>query len=164
MNHLAVFLLYLTIIFRVSTLAKETVMSLIPRENWFDLDNFFGNFLMDKEGSTDKGFFTPKVDITDKNDFYEIVAELPGVKKEDVHVHLHDGVLTIDAKTTQESKSEEDKVIRRERRTGYFSRSFTVGKNVSENDIHAKFEDGLLTLQAPKLAEHSPDKRKIEIK
>jgi len=139
-------------------------MSLIPRENWFDLDNFFGNFLTDKEGSTGEQFFAPKVDITDKNDFYEIVAELPGVKKEDVHVHLHDGVLTIDAKTSQESKSEDDKVIRRERRTGYFSRSFTVGKSISENDIHAKFEDGLLVLKAPKLAEHATDKRKVEIR
>ncbi|NMP30104.1 Hsp20/alpha crystallin family protein [Thalassotalea sp. M1531] len=139
-------------------------MSLLPREQWFDMDHFFDHFFPDKrKDEAGQAFFSPKVDITDKGDNYEIIAELPGVNKEDVSVQLHDGILTIEAKTCEESKSEKDKVIRRERRTGYFSRSFTLGTNVSANDIHAKFEKGLLTLTAPKLVEQETEKRKISI-
>ncbi len=139
------------------------MMSLLPREQWFDMDNFFDNFFSSKRNDTDKSFFSPRVDITDKEDHYEILAELPGVKKEDVTVQLHDGVLTIEAKTCEETKSEKDKVIRKERRSGFFSRSFTVGNNVSANDIHAKFEDGLLKLSAPKVVEKEQEKRRITI-
>ncbi|GLX79428.1 18 kDa heat shock protein [Thalassotalea insulae] len=138
-------------------------MSLLPREQWFDMDNFFDNFLSNKHKSDEKSFFAPRVDITDKEDHYEILAELPGVKKDDVSVQLHDGVLTIEAKTNEETKSEKDKVIRRERRTGFFSRSFTVGNNVSAQDIDAKFEDGLLKLSAPKVVEQEQEKRRIKI-
>ncbi|WP_284245341.1 Hsp20/alpha crystallin family protein [Thalassotalea insulae] len=139
------------------------MMSLLPREQWFDMDNFFDNFLSNKHKSDEKSFFAPRVDITDKEDHYEILAELPGVKKDDVSVQLHDGVLTIEAKTNEETKSEKDKVIRRERRTGFFSRSFTVGNNVSAQDIDAKFEDGLLKLSAPKVVEQEQEKRRIKI-
>ena len=139
-------------------------MSLLPREQWFDMDNFFDNFFSSKGKEDGKQFFAPRVDITDKEDHYEILAELPGVKKEDVSVQLHDGVLTIEAKTCEETKTEKDKVIRKERRSGFFSRSFTIGSNVSANDIHAKFENGLLTLTAPKMQAAIPDKRKIEIR
>ncbi|WP_241242165.1 Hsp20/alpha crystallin family protein [Thalassotalea sp. G2M2-11] len=139
------------------------MMSLLPREQWFDMDNFFDNFFSSKSKHDDKQFFAPRVDITDKEDHYEILAELPGVKKDDVSVQLHDGVLTIEAKTHQETKSEKDKVIRRERRSGFFSRSFTVGNNVSANDIQAKFEDGLLKLSAPKVNDTEQEKRQINI-
>jgi len=139
------------------------MMSLLPREQWFDMDNFFDNFFSSKHKGDNKSFFAPRVDITDKEDHYEILAELPGVKKEDVSVQLHDGVLTIEAKTSEETKSEKDKVIRKERRSGFFSRSFTVGNNVSANDIHAKFEDGLLKLSAPKVRDTEQEQRRINI-
>lgn len=140
------------------------MMSLLPREQWFDMDNFFDNFFTHKAKNEDKSFFSPRVDITEKGDHYEILAELPGVKKEDINVQLHDGLLTIEASTKEEHKSEKDRVIRQERRSGFFSRSFTVGNNVLAEDIHAKFEDGLLILSAPKQIEQEQEKRRISIK
>jgi len=138
-------------------------MSLFPREHWFDMTHFFDDAFNSKRGLAEKEFFAPKVDIIEKDQHFEVIAELPGVNKGDISVQLHDGVLTLEAKTEQESSSENDKVIRKERRTGFFSRSFNVGKGISADDIQAKFDNGLLTLTAPKLQEAIADKRKIEI-
>jgi HSP20 family protein len=104
------------------------------------------------------------VDIKDIDDHYEITAELPGVAKEDIHVHVRDGILTLEAETTQEDKEEkEGKIIRQERRYGKFMRSFNLGSDVEESDIKASFTDGVLKLQAPKLVEKSVERRRISI-
>ncbi|MCX4028137.1 Hsp20 family protein [Endozoicomonas sp. SM1973] len=90
---------------------------------------------------------------------------MPGVKKEDIHLTLENGTLTLEAETKQEGKEErEGKVIRQERRYGKLMRSFSVGNNVHESDISAKLEDEVLTLKAPKLEETSPSIRRIDIK
>jgi HSP20 family protein len=141
-------------------------MSLIPRSSLFDTDRFLNDFwapaTSDGEG---KSFFAPRVDIKDKNDHYEITAELPGVKKDDIHVTLNDGVLTLEAETTQEDKEErEGKIIRQERRYGRYMRSFNLGGDVHEEDISASFKDGVLTLRAPKLKEKTPAQRRIDIR
>ncbi len=138
-------------------------MNLIPREQWFDMDRIFDSFFSFKRHPDEHEFFKPRVDITEKDDHYEIVAELPGVKKEDINVQLSDGVLTIEAKMDEEQSSEEGKVIRKERRSGFFSRSFTVGTNINADDITANFENGLLNLSAPKFEPAIEDKRKITI-
>ena len=140
-------------------------MPLIPRNTLFENDNFLNDFwapaTRDGEG---KSLFAPRVDIREKDDHYEITAELPGVSKDDIHVHLHDGILTLEAETRQESKEEkEGKVIRQERRYGRFMRSFNLGDNVEESDISANFSDGVLTLRAPKATEKAPSRRRIEI-
>ena len=142
-------------------------MTLVPRSNFFDLDKFFDDFYapVRREGGSLSSFFTPRVDIKDKDDHYEITAELPGVKKEDLHLHLEDGILTIEAETKQEDKEEkEGTVIRQERRYGKFSRSFSLGDSVQEEDISARFEDGILKISAPKVTEAAPVKRRIEVK
>ena len=140
-------------------------MNLVPRKNLFDMDSFFDDFWSPSlRESASPSFFAPRVDIKDLDDHYEITAELPGVKKEDIHVHVEDGVLTLEAETNQEDKEEkEGKIIRQERHYGKFMRSFNVGNNIHEEDIFAKFEDGVLKLQAPKVKEQPPKQRKIEI-
>ena len=78
---------------------------------------------------------------------YEITADLPGVDKDDLSVTLDNGVLTIEASTEEEKTEEEDgKVIRKERRSGKFMRSFNLGADVKESDINAKFKNGVLKL------------------
>ncbi len=142
-------------------------MSLIPRNSLFDLDNIFDHFFTPSVSSTksDNAFFSPRIDIKDNDDHYQVTAELPGVKKEDIHVTLENGVLSIEAESKQEDKEEKDgKIIRQERRYGKFMRSFTVGSSVQESDINASFEDGILTLTAPKTAEESPGVKRISIK
>lgn len=109
-------------------------------------------------------FFAPRVDIKEAGDHYEITAELPGVDKKDIQVHVNDGVLTLEAHTTKEKQQKEKgKVIRQERRYGKFMRSFNLGTDVQEEDIKASFKDGVLTLQAPKVVEKVQERRRIEV-
>ena len=104
------------------------------------------------------------MDIEENEKNYLISAELPGIKKDDIHVELNNGMLTIRA--SHEESTEEKKegvVIRRERRTGSYSRSFNVGKGVSEDDIKGEFTDGVLKLTVPKASVVEPVSKRIEI-
>lgn len=139
-------------------------MNNLSNKNRFDLDSLFDHFLSPLS-SSETGFFSPRVDITDKGEHFIIAAELPGVEKEDIHLELHNGVLTLSAEVKQSEKEEKDgRVIRQERRYGHFQRSFTVGDAVQENDITASFENGILTVTAPKSQQAEPQKRRIDIR
>ena len=139
-------------------------MSLIPRSNLFDIDRFFNDSWPHAVESQTGTFFAPRGDIKDVDDHYEITAELPGVAKEDIHVHVKDGILTLEAEATVEDKEEkEGKLIRQERRYGSYMRSFNLGSDVHEADIQASFKDGVLKLQAPKLVEEVVERRRIEV-
>ncbi len=140
-------------------------MNILPRDSIFDLDRFFNHFLTPEvQAENSNAFFSPRIDITEHDDHYKIAAELAGVKKDDLSVTLEDGVLTIQASMASESSEEkEGKVIRKERRTGSYMRSFTVGNAVTESDINAKFENGLLELSIPKSQPEQPVSRQIEV-
>ena len=92
--------------------------------------------------------------------------DLPGFKKDEIKVQLKDGYLTLSAAKGLD-KDEQDKkgnYIRRERYAGSMSRSFYVGENMKEEDIHAKYENGILTLDVPKEQKKAvPEKRYIAI-
>lgn len=92
-------------------------------------------------------------DVKESADAYEIAMNLPGFKKEDVRAELKDGYLTINAttNTSNDTKEEGGKYIRRERYSGSCSRSFYVGEQVTQEDIKARFEDGVLKLSIPKM-------------
>ncbi len=138
-------------------------MSALSRQNQFDFESLFDHFFSPATTSA-AGFFSPRVDIKDKGDHYEIAAELPGVKKEDIHLELHNGILTLRAEVKQLDKEEkEGQVIRQERRYGHFQRSFTVGDAVHEADITASFENGVLNVRAPKVKASEPQARRIDI-
>lgn len=140
-------------------------MSLIPRNPLFELDRFFDNpwLSLNAEGS-ELGTFAPKVDVKEQDGSYLISAELPGVNKDDVQVSLENGVLTLEAETKQENKEEkEGKVIRQERRYGKFLRSFDLGQQVKEEDIEAHFENGVLSLKAPKASKEESQPKRIQI-
>lgn len=137
-------------------------MSLLPRTFDSIFDDFFPSIRSSAE--TNNGFLIPRVDIEENEANYLITADLPGIKKEDLHVELNNGMLTIRAQ--HEESSEEKKegvVIRRERRTGSYSRSFNVGKGVSEEDIKGEFTDGVLKLTVPKASQVEPQSKRIEI-
>ena len=139
-------------------------MSLVPRSSLFDIDRFFGDQWPRTSDRELGEFFAPRVDIKEADDHYEITAELPGVPRENIQVHVHDGILTLEAESTQEDKEEkEGRVIRQERRYGKFMRSFNLGTEVHEEDIKASFNDGVLRLEAPKMIEPAPVRRRIEI-
>ena len=93
-----------------------------------------------------------KTDVRELDNGYEIIVDLPGFKKDEVEVQLEDGYLTISAAKALD-KDETDKkgnYIRQERYSGSMSRSFYVGDGISEDDIHGKFENGILKLDVPK--------------
>ena len=93
-----------------------------------------------------------KTDVKETDDAFELDIDLPGYKKEDVQAQLKDGYMTITASTKKENdeKGENGRFIRRERFTGTCSRSFYVGEHITEEDIKARFEDGILKVTVPK--------------
>ena len=96
-----------------------------------------------------------KTDIKDTKEGYELDIEIPGYNKEDVSAELKDGYMTISASTKSDEgeKDENGKYIRRERYYGSCSRSFYVGEAITQEDIKARFENGILKLFVPKKEE-----------
>ena len=106
-----------------------------------------------------------KVDVRDDGDHYTLEADMPGVTRDDVKVEVTNGVLTLSAgyDESKEDKDAEDRYVYRERRCGSVSRSFNV-EGIREEDITARFQDGVLTLELPKReAPAVPEARHIEI-
>ena len=93
-----------------------------------------------------------KTDIREHDDGFEVQIDLPGFKKEQIQVELESGYLTVKAEKGLDMNEDDKKgtVIRRERYSGSMQRSFFVGDTVTENDIQAAFENGVLTLKIPK--------------
>ena len=107
-----------------------------------------------------------KTDVTEHDDHYEIAIDLPGFKKEDVTIDLENGYLTVSAAkgVDKDENDKEGKLIRQERYSGAMQRSFYVGENVTEEDIKAKMEHGVLTLTIPKKETPKlPEKKTIVI-
>ena len=93
-----------------------------------------------------------KTDVTEHEDRYEVDIDLPGFKKDELELNLQNGYLTVTAAKglDKDEKSAEGKLIRQERYAGAMQRSYFVGQELTEEDIKAKFENGVLTLCIPK--------------
>ena len=116
-------------------------------------DDFFDGFFAEpaRKAPERKRFDIMRTDIKELEDAFELDIDMPGCKKEDVKAQLKDGYLTISAETKFDNSDEhEGKYIRRERYYGTSSRSFYVGDELTEEDIKAKFEDGILKISVPK--------------
>jgi HSP20 family protein len=139
-------------------------MSLIPRHQ-FDFDSLFDSFFSPVNYQPTDNFFSPRVDIREYNDRYCISVDLPGVKKDDIKISVQRGVLNVEASLDEDIKEEEEgRIIRQERRSGTFQRSFTVGDSIKEDEISAHFENGVLKVNAPKReAQNASERRCIEI-
>ena len=118
------------------------------------MDDFFGVPRMTGFGQNVERDFSRMMstDVKENENGYSVDMNLPGFAKEDIKAELKDGYLTIKAETNQnnDEKDEDGKYIRKERYTGSCSRSFYVGDAVTQEDIHAAFKDGVLTLNIPK--------------
>ena len=120
-------------------------------------DNLFDNFMDDMFPASERKTVKTmpsimKTDIKETEDQYVLSVELPGFNKEDVKLSLKDGYLNISATAQSEDEEKEGKFLRRERYTGAMTRSFYVGEDITEEDVKAKFGNGVLTLLLPKEA------------
>ena len=123
-------------------------------------DNLFDDFFEDlaKPARSLARFASPssdvmRTDVKETEDSFELDIDLPGYKKEDVKAELKDGYMKVSAETKQVSNTgEEDgsKYLRRERYFGSCSRTFYVGDDIKQEDIKARFEDGILKISIPK--------------
>ncbi|HYD75197.1 Hsp20/alpha crystallin family protein [Ramlibacter sp.] len=95
-----------------------------------------------------------RIDVNENDQAYQVKADLPGVRKEDIHVRVDGNVVRIDAecKSEKETRGEGDKVLRSERYYGSLSRSFSLANDIDDSKVEAKYADGVLSLQLPKKA------------
>ena len=135
---------------------------LTPRiytENLFD--DWFDDFPFRSLDNVDRKLYGKHAaremltDVKEHENHYELEIDLPGFRKEDINVELNDGYLTITAVKGHEEdeKNKAGKIIRQERYSGSMSRSFYVGDTLTVDEIHGKYEGGVLTLNIPKKEE-----------
>ena len=125
------------------------MMPSIFGENLFD--DFFDNSFRDYSGTQE----LMKTDVKENENDFEIDMSLPGVNKEDIKAELNDGYLTVSASTSnvKEDNDEKKRYVRRDRYYGSCSRSFYVGDQVKQDEIKARYENGVLSLNIPKKEE-----------
>lgn len=143
----------------------------------------FGENLMDVFDDFDRNFFrgfgnvdhalygkraqhVMKTDVKETGEGYEVDVDLPGFKKDEIHLELNNGYLTISTEKSLEKKSESQKgkMLRQERYSGVMQRSFYGGENMTEADIRASYENGVLHIMVPKKdASRAPEKKTILI-
>ena len=142
------------------------MMPSIFRENLFD--NFMDGFTFPTFPNVDKELYGKhaknmmKTDVKETDKGYEVDIDLPGFKKDEIQLELEDGYLTVNAAKGLD-KDEEDKngkYVRRERYAGSMSRSFYVGDHVTEEDIHPKYESGILSVSVPKADQKAVENKK----
>lgn len=147
------------------------------------LPTVFGENLMDVFDDFDRSFFRGfgnvdhalygkhaqhmmKTDVKELEDSYEVDVDLPGFKKDEIHLELNNGYLTISTEKTLEKDSEgkKGKMLRQERYSGVMQRSFFVGEHLTEEDIKASYDSGVLHVIIPKKdAPKAPEKKTILI-
>ena len=116
--------------------------------------------------SRDTGLFSgwsPALDVSDDKDTLVVKVEVPGMKKEDINLSLHDGVLTISGERKHESKKQEGSSFRSERYFGKFHRSVTLPTAVDANKVNASYKDGILTVELPKAEEAKPKQIAVNV-
>ena len=132
---------------------------MMPRifgENLFD--DFMNDFAFPAFPNVEKKLYGKharnlmKTDVKDTDTGYEVDVDLAGFKKDEIQIELEKGFLTVTAAKglDKDEKDKKDNYIRRESYAGSMSRSFYVGEHVTEDDIHPKYENGILSFTVPK--------------
>ena len=150
----------------------STNLSTVFGENLMDVfDGFDRNFFRDF-GNVDRALYGKnaqrmmKTDVKETDEGYEVDVDLPGFKKDEINLELNNGYLTISAEKALEKDGEnkKGKMLRQERYSGMMQRSFYVGDYVTEEDVKASYESGVLHVFVPKKdAPKVPEKKVIRI-
>ncbi len=132
-------------------------------ENWTPVSRLIDEFF-NRGREVEARIWGPNVDIVENETHYEILAELPGVKLDDVKLTLNNNLLTISGEKKQEIKEEKENTLRVERTYGRFERSFNLPRTVKADQVRASFEDGVLRVALPKAEESRTRTINIEVK
>lgn len=114
-------------------------------------------------GSQVSESWTPAVDVSEDKESFVVQAELPGLKREDIEVSLHDGTLTIAGERKAEKRGEETEIHRAERYVGRFQRALVLPTTVAADKVKAGYTDGVLTVTLPKTEEAKPKKIDVSV-
>jgi HSP20 family protein len=120
------------------------------------LSEMMGTWPYGAEGGAISSAWMPPVDVFEDKDGIKLVAELPGVKADDVKISLENYTLTLRGEKKQVAEETIEKVHRYERSYGSFERTFTLPSTVDSENIRASFEDGVLTVMLPKVEKAKP--------
>lgn len=132
--------------------------NMIKNENYGILDPIFDELFFGNKNKHE----VMKTDIKDEGDHYLMKIDLPEVKKENIKLSLEDGYLIVSAKFDYNNEDKEkNNYIRRERHYGNCSRSYYLGEDVTEEDIKAKLQDGVLTLNVKKVDPKAKETKKF---
>ena len=142
----------------------------LPRWSSFDrfaalrseLDRLFDFAPLSRERGTASAW-APVLDVHHDKDNYVVTAELPGLKKEEINLSLHDGVLTISGERKNERETKEGQSFRNERYFGKFQRSVTLPAAVDSGKVKASYKDGVLTVELPKAEEAKPKQIEVSV-
>ena len=107
--------------------------------------------------------WTPALDLYQNNDNVVAIVELPGMRKEDIEISLHDGTLTIGGERKSGTESNGESAARTERFTGKFRRTITLPTRVDANKVNATYTDGILTVTLPKAEEAKPKQIQVQV-
>jgi HSP20 family protein len=124
----------------------------------------FDRFLAPTTFDMDVPEWNMRLDVLERDNAYEIMADLPGVKKDDINIRIDGNVVQIDAemKHSKEIRGNGNKVLRSERYRGSLSRSLSLAYDVDETKSHARYADGVLTLELPKKTSSTAKKLQIQ--
>jgi HSP20 family protein len=120
------------------------------------LDEAFGNWPFQQESGSITSSWYPACDVFEDKESVKIVAELPGVKPEDVKLSLENNLLTIRGEKKQEAEERSERVHRYERSYGTFERAFVLPSTVDGDKISAEYQNGILTIVVPKAERARP--------
>jgi HSP20 family protein len=112
-------------------------------------EKFFKDMKIDNK-LLEKSSLTPKADLNDRGDYYEVKVDLPGVQKSETKVKVEKNILTIDAKSEKSEVKKDDKMIKKERFIGAFHRVLTLPEDADGDKLTTSYEDGVLTIKIPK--------------
>lgn len=153
----------MTIPTRFTATALPEMTTMARRLNRLFDEAFQAQLWPREDGGSITSAWIPPVDVFEEKDSLRIMAELPGVKADEVRISLENNVLTIRGEKKQTAEEHAERVHRYERAYGMFERSFTVPTTIDADHIKASYEDGVLTLNLPKVERAKPRQISVEV-
>lgn len=147
----------------MANISRYDPFSLARLDPFGDMDDFFKGFFVRPAMLEGQPQMQIKMDLKENDKAYTVHADIPGVKKEDIHVSIDGNQVSISAETKVEKEEKEgEKVLRSERYVGKVARNFTLAHEIDEAQAQAKYSDGVLELSLPKKAASSARKLTVQ--